>query len=246
MKKEQVGYILDGVEFIKMELLLKIEENEGKYYSFGIGVYSDKVFERVYGRKPLKSYKERAHLANSIKGVDFVWEVNELDQDEITTEPPLYEDDGSEKPFRVVYAPGSYDLLHEGHLDHLIQCRKCAQILVVGVKSDENVFQTKGKRTKQNETERIEVVRRLNFVDYVILVTTHDKLWANNMVKALVGYPIDVVMLGSDCKGQEKYDNPEGLRFIFTSRDPNVAQTRSSTYYRQALQKTEEVEKPSE
>ena len=110
MKKPQVGYILDGVEFIKSELLLKIEENEGKYLNFGIGVYSDKVFEQVHGRKPLKSYNERSHLASCIKGVDFVWEVHELDESDVKAEPPLYVDDGQPKPFHVVYAPGSYDL----------------------------------------------------------------------------------------------------------------------------------------
>ncbi len=244
--KKQVGYILDGVEFIKTELLLAIEEEAKKCHSLGIGVYSDVVFERVYGRLPLKPYKERAHLANCIKGVDFVWEVNELNEEEMKTEPPLYVDDGQPKRFHVVYAPGSYDLLHEGHLEHLIQCRKNADILVVGVKSDANVFETKGKHTRQNENERIEIVKRINFVDHVLLVTTHDKRWANKMVIQMVGAPIDVVMLGSDCKGQETYDNPDGLLFMYTDRDPTQAQTRSSTFYRQALSKTEGGNKPQE
>ena len=243
MGKPQVGYILDGVEFIKSELLLKIQEHEGKYCNFGIGVYSDHVFERVYGRKPLKTYKERSHLASCIKGVDFVWEVNELDESEILTEPPLYEDDGQPKPYHVVYAPGSYDLFHEGHLEHLLQCRKLGDILVVGVKSDSNVWDTKGKRTKQNEKERMEVIRRVNFVDHVFLVTTRNKRWANNRVKELVGEPISVVMLGSDCIGQELDDNPDGLLFIFTDRDPSVAKTRCSTYLRQQL---ENLENPRE
>lgn len=235
MKKPQVGYILDGVEFIKSELLLKIEENEGKYLNFGIGVYSDKVFEQVHGRKPLKSYNERSHLASCIKGVDFVWEVHELDESDVKAEPPLYVDDGQPKPFHVVYAPGSYDLLHEGHLDHLLQCRRKGDILVVGVKSDRNVFETKGKYTRQTEDERMEIVKRINFVDHVILVTTRNKRWANERVKEIVGEPINVVMLGSDCKGQEYIDNPDGLMFIFTDRDPKVMETRSSTYLRQQL-----------
>lgn len=242
MGKPQVGYILDGVEFIKTELLLKIEENEGKYCNFGIGVYSDEVFERVYGRKPLKTYKERAHLANCIKGVDFVWEVNEVDED-VATEPPLYVDDGMPKPYHVVYAPGSYDLLHEGHLEHLLQCRRLGDILVVGVKSDANVWETKHKKTRQNEKERMEVIKRVNFVDHVLLVTTRNKRWANEQVKKLVGEPINVVMLGSDCAGQEFDDNPDGLLFIFTDRDPHVAQTRCSSFLRQQLEVLEKAQK---
>lgn len=243
MNNKQLGYILDGVEFIKPELLLRIEENKGKYLNFGIGVYSDKLFEMVHNRKPLKSYKERAHLASCIKGVDFVWEVNELD-DEIKEEPPLYVDDGKPKQFHVVYAPGSYDLLHEGHLEHLLQCRRNADILVVGVKSDRNVYETKGKWTRQSEGERMEVIRRINFVDHVILVTTRNKRWANEQVKKLIGEPIDVVMLGSDCEGQEKEDNPDGLLFVFTDRDPEVMKTRSSTYLRRQLDELEKGTKP--
>lgn len=238
MAREQVGYILDGVEFIKTELLMRIKECEAKYCSLGIGVYSDKVFEQVYGRKPLKTYKERAHLANCIKGVDFVWEVNELNE-EVETEPPLYVDDGMPKEYHVVYTPGTFDLLHEGHLEHLLQCRRKGDILVVGVKSDQNVMETKGKRTKQSEKERLEVIRRVNFVDHVFLVTTRNKRWANERVKAIVGEPIDVVMLGSDCRGQENEDNPDGLIFVFTDRDPVIAQTRCSTAFRQQLEELE-------
>lgn len=234
MAREQVGYILDGVEFIKTELLMKIQEHEGKYCSFGIGVYSDELFEQVYGRKPLKAYTERAHLANCIKGVDFVWEVNELNE-EVEAEPPLYVDDGTPKKFHVVYTPGTFDLLHEGHLEHLLQCRRQGDILVVGVKSDQNVWETKGKHTRQNEKERLEIIRRVNFVDHVFLVTTRNKRWANERVKAIVGEPIDVVMLGSDCIGQELDDNPDGLLFIFTDRDSHVAEKRCSTFLRQQL-----------
>lgn len=234
--KEQLGYITDGVEFIKTELLLEINNMRDNYINFGIGVYSDELFEQIYGRKPIKPYSERANLANCIKGVDFVFEMKDA-EGEILKEPPLYVDDGSKKEFHVVYAPGSYDLLHEGHLDHLLQCRRKADILVVGVKSDANVFETKGKKTHQPEYERVRVIKNLNFVDYVFLVTTRDKHWANEMVKALVGEPIDVVMLGSDCKGQETIQNPDGLLFIFTDRDPVIAQTRSSTYYREKVEK---------
>ena len=239
MAREQVGYILDGVEFIKAELLLRIQEQSHKYCSFGIGVYSDELFERVNGRKPLKTYKERANLANCIKGVDFVWEVHELNEEVERKEPPFYVDDGRPKEYHVVYTPGTFDLLHEGHLEHLLQCRRRGDILVVGVKSDQNVWETKGKRTRQSESERLEIIRRVNFVDHVFLVTTRNKRWANERVKALVGEPIDVVMLGSDCVGQENEDNPDGLLFIFTDRDPHVAQTRCSTFLRQQLEEME-------
>lgn len=238
--KEKIGYIKAGVEFLKESLLLEIEQNREKYCTFGIGVYSDELFERIKNRKPLKPYSERAHLANSIKGVDFVFklDVDDVDEAEMENkEEPFYVDDGKKKLYNVVYAPGTYDLLHEGHLEHLLQCRKMGDTLVVGVKSDQNVYETKGKIPHQNECERIRVVKNLNFVDNVILVTTRDKHWANEMVKSLIGKPIDVVVLGSDCLGQEVLDNPDGLLFIFTDRDMVIAKTRSSTFYRSECEK---------
>lgn len=234
--KKQLGYLLRGVEFIKTELLLEIEQMQEEYNTIAIGVYSDELFEEVYGRPPIKTYEERAHLANCIKGVDFVFKVKEANG-EVHKEPPLYEDDGSPKVYHVAFAPGTYDLLHEGHLDHLIQCRKLSDILVVGVKSDDHVYETKKKIPRQDEETRMRVIENLKFVDHVILVPTRDKRWANNVVKKITGYPIDVVILGSDCKGQEEMQNPDGLCFIFTFRDPSVQEKRSSTYYRKEYEK---------
>lgn len=245
-KKQQFGFLLAGVEFISTELLKDIEKRKKTCLNFGLGVFSDELFESIYNRKPLKSYEERAHLANSLKGVDSVWEVKSLSDNidkKIYVEPAIYVSNTVQKKYHVVYAPGTYDLLHEGHLDHLRQCREMGDVLIVGVKSDENVWETKHKKTHQSEQERLQIVRSLDFVDNAILVVTHDKHWANEHIKKLIGHSIDVVVLGSDCEGQEKYDNPDGLPFVFTHRDPQVALKRSSSYYRAELDKQQNSNK---
>lgn len=146
-------------------------------------------------------------------------------------------DDGTPKLFHVAFAPGTYDLLHEGHLEHLLIARKLSDILVVGVKSDTHVWETKSKKPFQNETTRMTVIKNLNIVDYVILVPTRDKRWANKTIYEFVGSPIDVVILGSDCKGQEHIYNPDNLKFVFTDRNPSIQKVRSSSFYREELKK---------
>lgn len=86
----ELGYIKDGVEFINTTLLDKIDRMTKQYLNFGIGVYSDKLFEELYGRPSIKPYKERSRLANSIKGVDFVFEVKEIEGDIQKRTPSLY------------------------------------------------------------------------------------------------------------------------------------------------------------
>lgn len=235
-----LGCICDGVEFIEAKLLNKVKAMSKLYTSFGIGVYSDEIFEKLYGRRPLKTYRERVKLASCIKGVDFVFKANRVND-----EPNGDFEEGTlidvefdhKQPYQVVYAPGTYDLLHEGHFEHLLQCRSMGKILVVGVKSDQNVFETKGKKTRQNERERLFIMRNVRFIDYVILVTSRNKQRANEMIRSLTGAPIDLVMLGSDCKGQEEIENPDGLPFLFTERDPQIAKRRSSSFYREQIEK---------
>jgi len=118
-------------------------------------------------------------------------------------------------------------------MEHLGICRDLCDILVVGVKTDKNVKETKGKETYQNQNVRKRVIENLSLVDYVILVDTRNKIVANKKVKELTGEQIDVVFLGSDCRGQE--NDPDGLKFIFTDRPAEVMKTRSSSYYRKLL-----------
>ena len=47
--KEIVGYMFDAMEFPTVEFLNKLEELRSKYISFGIGVYTDEMFEKVHG-----------------------------------------------------------------------------------------------------------------------------------------------------------------------------------------------------
>lgn len=71
---------------------------------------------------------------------------------------------------KIALANGCFDLFHVGHIRYLAGARNLADILVVGVNSDEQVRKLKGeKRPFMPEKERAEIVAALKFVDYVTI-----------------------------------------------------------------------------
>jgi rfaE bifunctional protein nucleotidyltransferase chain/domain len=68
----------------------------------------------------------------------------------------------------VALANGCFDLFHVGHTRYLVGASRLADILVVGINSDEQVRALKGEgRPYIPESERAEIVAALGCVDYV-------------------------------------------------------------------------------
>lgn len=233
---KDLGTFNAGVEFITLKLIEKIERFKKEYFQVAVGVYTDECFEKIFDRKPIKPYEERVRLANSIKGVDWVFKASVGDQQQELKNrvSPLYVRDDTPKQYHIGYAPGTYDLFHEGHLQHLLECRVLCDVMVVGVNSDSLVYLNKGKKTHMNQEARMQVVKNLKFVDAVYLVESNDKRVANQWVKAVMGEPIDVIILGSDLEGQD-YQNPDEIMVIFTERDPMIMKKRCSTFWREMV-----------
>lgn len=71
---------------------------------------------------------------------------------------------------KIVLANGCFDLFHVGHIRYLAGAKELADILVVGLNSDEQVRKLKGeKRPFMPENERAEIISALKFVDYVTI-----------------------------------------------------------------------------
>ena len=66
---------------------------------------------------------------------------------------------------------GTFDGLHEGHLNFFKQARDLAKqsFLIVSVARDKNVFKIKGKYPDKNERERMILLRKSRLVDKVVL-----------------------------------------------------------------------------
>jgi len=234
--KKALGYVYNSCELITIELMQEIAKARQNHEVIGLGIETDEFFLGKHGRNPLTNFEDRMAIAKSISGVDFVFKID----DEEDYEPQSYtvpeKKQIPSKVYGVAYAPGTYDLFHRGHLEHLMEVKSMCDILVVGVNSDELVFTNKQKHTKLSASDRIAVVKNLRFVDYVFEVTTNEKKIANDWVKQNVGRPINVIVVGSDLKGQD-FQNSEGIPILFTERDPELMKVRCSTYFREELKK---------
>ena len=233
-----VGYICEPCEILTVELIQRIEEAHEKFKIVGIGIHSDNFFVALNGRKPIKKYADRAKLVSALKGVDFVFELDE--STDLDSELNICSSSSTgivlNKPYHVGYAPGTYDLFHEGHLEHLTEAKMLCDILVVGVNGDSIIWDYKKKHARMHEEERSKIVRNLGFVDYVFVVEKMQKSTEVQKAAEICGAPVDVLIYGSDLRYVDT-KNDTNLPVIFTERDPEVMKHRSSTFYRKAIEK---------
>ncbi len=239
-KTKKFDYIISSHEFLTVDLIDRIEEARESTEILAIGVISDELFCEKMGRSPIRKYEERAKILSHIRGVDFVFKVRDEDEIEVKKEM-FYYDESSQKRYHIGYAPGTYDLLHEGHIEHLLEAYRQCDILVVGINEDDLVESYKHKRPLMSAKDRAEIVAKLKFVTATYIADTLERGKANNWINEQFGSPIDAVFIGSDWQGQDLH-NEEGLNIEFTFRNPEKMKTRSSSYYREMLKKCGKAE----
>ena len=98
------------------------------------------------------------------------------------------------KRYKIGYTTGVYDMFHIGHLNILRRAKGLCDYLVVGVTTDELCYKRKHKYPIICETERLEIVQAIRYVDQAIFQTNMDKVSAAQRLGA------DVVFVGSDWK----------------------------------------------
>lgn len=78
---------------------------------------------------------------------------------------------------KTVFTNGCFDLLHRGHVDYLIRCKRLGGTLIVGINTDASVRRLKGAtRPVTGEQDRAYVLASLECVDYVVLFDEDDPL----------------------------------------------------------------------
>lgn len=105
-----------------------------------------------------------------------------------------------EKKYKIGYTTGVYDMFHIGHLNILRRAKEMCDYLIVGVTTDELCYRRKNKYPIICESERMEIVSAIRYVDKVIAQTDMDKI---RPVKELGA---DVVFVGSDWKGTDAWN----------------------------------------
>ncbi len=101
---------------------------------------------------------------------------------------------------KKVITYGTYDLLHEGHINLLRRAKALGDYLIVGVTND-SFDRDRGKlNVRNNVLERVEAVKATGFVDQVIIED-----YVGQKIDDIVKYDVDVFAIGSDWEGKFDY-----------------------------------------
>lgn len=116
---------------------------------------------------------------------------------------------------------GTYDLLHYGHIRLLKRAKALGDYLVVAISTDEfNAI--KGKTAYHNYETRKEMLEAIRYVDLVIPENT----WEQKRNDVL-DYKIDVVCMGSDWAGNEKFECLKDIcDVVYLDRTEGISTTK--------------------
>ena len=107
------------------------------------------------------------------------------------------------RKYKIGYTQGVYDMFHVGHLNLLNNAKAQCEYLIVGINSDQLVQRYKHKIPVINEKSRKKIVENIKAVDRGVIVSTLDK------EKLQEEYHFDVIFIGDDWKGNERWNNTE-------------------------------------
>lgn len=126
----------------------------------------------------------------------------------------------------VGYTSGVYDLFHIGHLNILKNAKSMCDKLIVGVSTDELVFQYKQKSPVIKHNERMEIVSNIRHVDGVVAQETMNKLEMWEKLK------FDVLVVGDDWQKTTKWEHIEtnfkkkGVRVVYFPHTKGTSSTK--------------------
>ncbi|MDY5632008.1 MAG: Gfo/Idh/MocA family oxidoreductase [Bacteroidaceae bacterium] len=120
---------------------------------------------------------------------------------------------------KKVITYGTYDLLHQGHINLLRRAKEQGDYLIVGVTSD-SFDRGRGKlNVRNNVLERVEAVRQTGYADEIIIED-----YLGQKIDDIQKYDVDVFAIGSDWEGKFDYLN-EYCKVVYLPRTEGVSST---------------------
>lgn len=120
---------------------------------------------------------------------------------------------------KKVITYGTFDLLHQGHVNLLRRAKALGDYLIVGVTSD-SFDKNRGKlNVRNNVLERVEAVKKTGYADEVIIED-----YVGQKIDDIQKYDIDVFAIGSDWVGQFDYLK-EYCEVVYLPRTEGISST---------------------
>ena len=120
---------------------------------------------------------------------------------------------------KKVITYGTYDLLHQGHLNLLRRAKELGDYLIVGVTND-NFDRDRGKlNVRNNVLERVEAVKATGYADQIIIED-----YIGQKIDDIQKYNVDVFAIGSDWEGKFDYLN-EFCEVVYLPRTEGISST---------------------
>ena len=114
---------------------------------------------------------------------------------------------------------GTYDLLHQGHINLLRRAKELGDYLIVGVTSD-SFDRGRGKlNVRNNVLERVEAVKATGYADEVIIED-----YLGQKIDDIQKYDVDIFAIGSDWEGKFDYLN-EYCEVVYLPRTEGISST---------------------
>lgn len=114
---------------------------------------------------------------------------------------------------------GTYDLLHQGHVNLLRRAKELGDYLIVGVTND-NFDRERGKlNVCNNVLERVEAVKATGLADQIIIED-----YFGQKIDDIQKYDVDIFAIGSDWKGKFDYLN-EFCQVVYLPRTEGISST---------------------
>ena len=121
---------------------------------------------------------------------------------------------------KKVITYGTYDLLHQGHINLLRRAKALGDYLIVGVTSD-SFDRGRGKlNVRNNVLERVESVKATGYADEVIIED-----YLGQKIDDILRYGVDIFAIGSDWIGKFDYLN-EYCQVVYLPRTEGVSSTQ--------------------
>lgn len=120
---------------------------------------------------------------------------------------------------KKVITYGTYDLLHQGHINLLRRAKALGDYLIVGVTND-SFDRERGKlNVRSNVLERVDAVKATGFADQVIIED-----YVGQKIDDIQKYDVDIFAIGSDWEGKFDYLN-EYCEVVYLPRTEGISST---------------------